>query len=173
MTKEREPLSIDAALARIMGQLPGGYDRAASITGRRTRTVRDWGDPDTGPSIPLDCAIALDLAFQEAGGEGHPLYEAYTDKLDRAEVERFACRFSLLRRTASLIKETGDASAALARLCLPDSTDADRRHAFREVAEAYEAIRQFLPLLEAPLPDASAAPAPSSLDTGGDASARM
>ena len=156
MTKEREPLSVDAALARIMGQLPGGYEKASDITGRTVRTVRDWGDPDKSMSVPLDCAIALDLAYQEAGGEGHPLHDAYTDKLEEAERERFACRFTILRRTVTLAQEAGDAQAALARLCLPDSTDADRRAARRELAEAYEIIRQLLSLLETPLDEVGA-----------------
>lgn len=165
MTKPREPLSIDAALARIMGQIPGAYKEAAKITGRAERTIRNWGDPDTPEQIPMDCAIALDLAYQAAGGEGHPLYEAYADKLELAAADRFACRFTLLRRAASLIKEGGEAHAALARVCLPDSTERDRREAHRELAEAYEVMRQVLPLLETSLTEADAGLALQSPNT--------
>lgn len=149
MTKLRAPLSIDAALARIAGQLPGGYEEAADLTDCRARTVRKWGDPDAPEEISLRRAITLDLAYVAAGGEGYPLHQAYTHQLEVAEAEHFADRFDLLRRTAALIKEGGEAQAALARLCLPDATEADRRVALRELAEAFELTRQLLSLLEA------------------------
>jgi hypothetical protein len=165
MTKARAPLSIDAALARIAGQLPGGYDEAAQVAKRKVRTVRNWGDPDTPEQIPLDCAIALDLAYEAAGGEGYPLHETYGAQLQLAEATHFATRFDLLRRTAALIKEGGEAHAALARLCLPDSSDADRRLAHRELAEAFEAIAQVLPLLETSPTRDDARPAALSLNS--------
>lgn len=148
MTKVRPPLSVDAALARIAGQLPGGWDQMAALTARKVRTVRNWGDPDTPEQIPIDCAIALDLAFEESGGEGYPLYEAYTLKLEFAQAAYFADSHTLLRRTAALIKEGGEAHSALVRASLPDATEADRRAARRELAEAFEEIKHVLPLLE-------------------------
>ena len=164
MTKARAPLSVDAALARIAGQVPGGYDALATIVERKVRTVRNWGDPDTPEQIPLNCAIALDLAFQASGGEGYPLFQAYSDQLDLAEAQRFADRFTLLRRVTTVIKEGGEAHAALARLCLPDSTLADRRTALREVAEAFEEFRSILPMLETSLTE-EAQPALQSLSS--------
>jgi len=78
MTKRRAPLSIDTALARIAGRVEGGWSGMATVTGRKERTVRNWGDPDTPEHIPMDAAIALDLAYVEQGGEGAPIYECYS-----------------------------------------------------------------------------------------------
>lgn len=147
MTKLRAPLSIEQALARIAGLLPEGYGSMATVVGRSASAVRKWGDPDREEQIPLDCAIALDCAFQAAGGEGHPLYDAYGAQLDLAEAAAFADRFALLSRAHSVIKEGGEAHTALIRACQPDATSADRQTALRELAEAFEAIKPALAAL--------------------------
>ena len=149
MTKLRAPLSVEQALARIAGQLPAGVDTMAEVAGRSVSLVRKWGDPDRDEQIPLDCAIALDLAYQAAGGEGCPLHQAYTAKLEISAAARFADRFELLRRATDVIKEGGEAHAALTRACLPDATRADEDHALRELAEAFEAIKPTLAALGA------------------------
>lgn len=149
MTKVRAPLSIDAALSRINDFLPGGWAEMGGITGRAARTVRNWSDPDTGEQCPIDCAIALDLAYVAAGGECAPLFEAYSLKLEMASMERFACNIALARHTADVIREGGEAHSALVRATLPGATRADREEARREVAEALDFLKRTLPLLEA------------------------
>lgn len=154
MTKLRAPLTIDAALARIAGHLPGGFDEMAAITRRAVRTVRNWGDPDTAEQIPLDCAIALDLAFIAAGGDCAPLFETYALKLELGQVEHFACNIRLARHTAEVIREGGEAHAALVRATLPDASAADRQTALRETTEAIDILKRAIPLLTAdPVPD--------------------
>lgn len=149
MTKVRAPLSIDAALARIAGHMPKGYDDLAQVTGRAVRTVRNWGDPDTPEQIPLDCAIALDLAYIAAGGDCAPLFETYSLKLEMASMERFACNIALARHTADVIREGGEAHSALVRATLPGATRADREDALRECSEAMDFLKRVFPLLEA------------------------
>ncbi len=149
MTKPRAPLSIDAALSRINDFLPGGWAEMGQITGRSARTVRNWGDPDTGEQCPIDCAIALDLAYIAAGGDCAPLFEAYQLKLELAQMERFACNIQLARHTADVIREGGEAHSALVRATLPGATRADRREALRECAEAMDFLKRVFPLLEA------------------------
>jgi hypothetical protein len=154
MTKARAPLSIDAALARIAGHLPGGFTDMAQIAGRAVRTVRNWGDPDTAEQIPLDCAIALDVAYIAAGGDCAPLFETYSLKLELAHMQRFACNIELARHTADVIREGGEAHSALVRATLPGATDADRADALRECVEAFDILKRTLALLEAdPTPD--------------------
>lgn len=147
MTKRRAPLSADAALARIAGLLPGSWAEMALIASRKERTVRNWGDPDTAESIPLDCAIALDIAFQAAGGEGAPLFETYALQLELACMDRFADRFTLGRHAALVIRETAEANAAIVLAAQPGATNADRRRAAREVEEALGVLKHALPLL--------------------------
>ncbi|HZV09083.1 MAG TPA: hypothetical protein VFF94_04975, partial [Novosphingobium sp.] len=121
MTKHRPPLTIDAALARIAGQLPGGWPEMAALLGRRESIVRAWGDPDRRELIPLGCAIQLDLAHQAAGGKGAPLHEVYTLQLQLEHVTRFADGQALTHVLSSVIKEAAEAESAIALSTLPDA----------------------------------------------------
>lgn len=154
MTKHRAPLSIDAALARIAGKLDNGWTDMATIARREVRTVRNWGDPDTPESIPVDCAIALDLAYVRAGGSGTPIFEAYAYQLELAEQSQFADRYDLLRRAQVVAKETGEANSAILGAAQPNATPADRRAALNEITEAIDALKDAIPLLSTPADDA-------------------
>jgi hypothetical protein len=136
MTKHRPPLSVDAALARIAGALQNGWTEMAARTDRSESLVRAWGDPDRRERIPIDDAIVLDLAFQEAGGVGAPIYEAYSVMLDEAGALRFADRIALSQLASKVIRDCGEASASLVTTALPSATANDRRDALREVEEA-------------------------------------
>ncbi|WP_375290887.1 hypothetical protein [Qipengyuania sp.] len=162
MTKLRPPLSIDQALARIAGQLEEGYESIAAITDRSVSMARAWGDPDRREKIPVDDAIALDLAYQEAGGVGAPLYEAYGAKLDVAAAARFSSKHQLLERTERLIKEGGEAHAALVRACQPGATAAEVATALRELGEAFEEYKPIFAILEQVSSDPSAWGQPST-----------
>lgn len=142
MTKLRAPASIDAALARIAGQLPDGWAAMAAVARRAPRTVRNWGDPDTPEQIPLDAAIALDLAYQAAGGIGAPLYETYTMQLELPASERFASRHQLARLAAEYIRESGEAGAALVNAAQPGADHLEFRAAEREVLEALTVLQR-------------------------------
>ncbi|WP_439569080.1 hypothetical protein [Sphingopyxis sp.] len=149
MTKARAPLSIDAALARIAGQLTNGFDDMARVAGRQVRTVRNWSDPDTAEQVPVDCAIALDLAYIAAGGSGAPIFEAYALKLELADAAKFGDRHQLLRHAQDVARETGEANAAIIGAAHPAATKTDRARALAEATEAREALNQVIPLLAA------------------------
>lgn len=140
MTKLRAPLSIDAALARIAGHLPGGWDDMATAAGRQAHTIRAWGDPAKADAIPLPCAIALDVAYRKAGGHGAPLFDAYEALLDIALAEQFADQIELAHVTAHAIREVGQASHALVIAGLPGATDEDIARAERETEEGLAAL---------------------------------
>ncbi|BBC72895.1 conserved hypothetical protein [Altererythrobacter sp. B11] len=150
MTKLRAPLSVDAALARIAGQLPGGWREMAELADRQERTVRNWGDPDTREQIPIDCAIELDLAYQRAGGTGAPIHETYSLQLELAELSRFADRHELLAQAFEVIKEGGEAHAAIVHAARPGATPQDTAEALRECIEAFDALKLILPMLQPP-----------------------
>jgi hypothetical protein len=156
MTKARAPLTIDAALARIAGTIPGGWKRMGELCARiehgelrsrSERTVRNWGDPDTSEQIPLDCAIVLDIEFQKAGGDGFPLFDTYQHLIDIAISEKLACNLELARRTRAAIREGGEAHDALVAAILPGATAAERAAAVKEVLEAIEELKGTLPHL--------------------------
>lgn len=147
MTKLRPPLSTEQALSRIAGQLPGGFEAMAEKVGKSASLLRKYGDPDREEEITVRDARTLDLAFRAAGGEGYPLYDAYTAQLEIAELQTFSDRFALLDRAGKVIKEGGEAHAALIAACKPGATQRDRDNAARELAEALEEIKPTLAAL--------------------------
>lgn len=149
MTKLRAPLSTEQALARIAGRVAGGYDGMGEVCGRAAHTVRAWGDPDKEGDIPFGCAEKLDLAYQAAGGEGAPLFESYAARLELAQVARFSNHFELIEHAQGVIKEGGEAHAAIVRALKPGADHSVFREAYREAAEAFEKLRVVLPFLEA------------------------
>lgn len=158
MTKVRAPLSIDEALARIAGQV-GGWGAMAKAVGYEERTVRKWGDEDAEGEINVKAMIVLDRLHQQHGGTGFPLYDAYGRLLGASLQANFSDKFELLRRLIGVAKETGDAEAALIRYALPDSSEAERTSALREVVEALDALQAVVPLLQPPVPHERGPPA--------------
>lgn len=147
MTKRRAPLSVEQALQRIAGQLDGGIDMMAAVAQRQPATIRLWMDPDRPEQVGFEAAIQLDIAFQEQGGTGAPLFEAYAARLQLAEAARFACGHQLLDRAHGVIKEGGEAFAAIIQAARPGASEADKQNAYREAAEAFEHFRDILPIL--------------------------
>ena len=153
MTKHRPPISIDAALARIAGQLPGSWAQMAELTGYVERTVRRWGDVEAASDevaardIPMRAAVKLDVAYQVAGGIGKPIYEAYGDLVGAADIEAFGCKQDLLRETLVFTKENHDAETALFEATMPDAGALELEKARGEVLE----VRQWADRLLAKL----------------------
>lgn len=148
MTKRRAPLSPDAALVRVAGQLDGGFDQLAGLLGRSVSLVRKWADPDAREAIPFADAIACDLLYREQGGNGAPMFECYAHQLDEAGALRFAGQITLGRFAPDFIRETSEATAALVLAAQPGSDDRALRTASRELREAAEVIRQAIQMVE-------------------------
>lgn len=146
--KTRAPLTTDQALARVIGQLPRGYPDAEKATGKSESYLRACGDPDRRERLCFDDAIALDIAFQEAGGEGAPLAEHYLLRVEMGSEARLANHFGLFEKTEAVIRESGEAGAALVRLCQPGAGPLERREALRELVEAVEAMKPVIVALE-------------------------
>ncbi len=148
MTKHRAPLTIEQALQRIAGQLPDGIDGMARLTGHHPGHIRALGDPDRREKISVDDAIVLDIAYQASGGIGAPIWEAYTHRLELAQVSAFADGITLGRLTAKVIKEGGEAHAALVTASQPGASPDDYRSAEKEVGEAVQRLKQTLAHLD-------------------------
>jgi hypothetical protein len=133
-------MSIDAALARIAGHLPGAWCEMAAVAGRTEHTVRAWGDPAKADAIPLPCGVALDVAYRKAGGVGAPIRDAYETLLDAAMAEEFGDQIELAYATANAIKEVGQAEHALILASLPGATDETIAAAEREAQEGLVAL---------------------------------
>jgi hypothetical protein len=141
MTKHRAPLTIDAALARIAGQLPAGWPDMAAFLGRKQSLVRAWGDPERREKIPMADAVQLDVAYRAAGGDGAPLYETYGWQLEEAGMFRFADEIALGRLTATAIREGGEAHAALVLASQPGCDPSHHRQTMRELDEAIASLQ--------------------------------
>lgn len=150
MTKHRPALTLGAALGRIRGQLPGGWHEMAAIADRSVSTVYAWDAPDGTESIPMDCAIKLDIAFQQAGGVGAPIYEVYAIRMKAAEAAAFAEQVTLTEHLAVVMKEGAEAEQAILLSTLPaDAADRAiaKRHARQQVEESIAAQTAALALL--------------------------
>jgi hypothetical protein len=148
VTKTRAPLSVEQALQRIAGQLPEGIDSMARIAARQPGTVRNWMDPDRDEQVSLDAAIELDLAYRAAGGAGSPLFECFGARLDLADADKFLQAHRLHDYAHGVIKEGGEAHAAIVAAARPGASPIEKKIAFKEAVEAYEKLRDILPLLE-------------------------
>lgn len=135
MTKRRAPLSIDTALARIAGTVPGGWAAMATATGYHERTVRGWGDPDRDEKAPLPACVTLGILFRQSGGVGDPLLEAHGDLVGAADAAAFGDKQELHRETMELMRETHEAEIALLVLTQPDAGDAELAVAQKEALE--------------------------------------
>lgn len=149
-TKPRPPISIDAALARIAGQLTGSWAEMAEVTGYQERTVRRWGDFDAQPDeaeardIPMRTAVKLDIAYQAAGGTGAPILEAYADLVKVAAAEAFACKQQLFAATMGFMAENNEAELALLEATKPEAGPAEIANAKRQLLDAREDIDEIL-----------------------------
>lgn len=152
LTKRRPPVSVDAALARIAGQLEHGWADMACATSRTEGIVRAWGDPARREKIPVEDAIMLDLAYRDAGGEGAPIFEAYGAQLDIEGGEWFADQIALGRYAAELVRECGEAEIAVILAAQPGSTSAQRSEARREVEQAIALLTRARLMLGTPSP---------------------
>lgn len=151
MTKLRPPLTIDAALTRAADLLPGGWLSLAELTGRGVSLVRAWGDPDRREAIPLAAALQIDQACRAASGE-----TPFTSWLHgQLNLEGVAAPFDpadLVARIAEVVRETGEANAALVEATRPGASAADIAAAQRETEQAVAVLLRTLPLLRAQSP---------------------
>ena len=115
-------------------------------------TVRAWGDPDKPDrQLWFDRAIALDIAYQRAGGEGRPLFETYALQLEVARHHAFADEIALARRACILIREGGQANEAMVLASLPSATHQDRLHAVRELEDVVREATAAIAMLHHPV----------------------
>ena len=137
MTKRRAALTYELALTKVAGLI--GWPRCAEILAVAERTVRNWSDPDAAANIRMDAAEALDVAWQQGGGNGAPFLEVYATRLKAALVDCLGSAEAIADAAAAAAKEGGEAVSWAIRASRPDATEADYAAAEREIEEAIEA----------------------------------
>lgn len=148
MTKVRPPLTVYAALVRIAGQVEGDWRAMGAAIGKKERTVRNYGDPDTPEEISARDAITLDILYQQHGGEGAPIFQTYALQLEIDRADAFASQADIARRVQVSIREGAQAAQAAIACTLPGATDADFVTAIREHEEAISANTDTLAALK-------------------------
>ncbi|TMJ19005.1 MAG: hypothetical protein E6G92_04115 [Alphaproteobacteria bacterium] len=147
MTKRRAPLTFELALTKIAGVI--GWQVAAEIVGQSERAVRNWSDPDAAAGIRLDAALKLDVAYRSAGGDGFPLLQCYSLRLEADTAEACADLALLNHKIAKAAREGGEAIAAVIAAAQPGATDSALAIAEAELEESIAASTDTLATLRA------------------------
>lgn len=147
MTKVRHPLTFERAITIIAGAI--GWERAAEIAGVADRTIRRWSEPDGWGELPLKSALALDLEYRRAGGDGAPLLQCYATLLETESLSITADRARLQALIGRAAKEGGEALDAAIQACLPGADDRTIARAELELEESIRASTDTLATLRA------------------------
>ncbi|MGN6270890.1 MAG: hypothetical protein ACTHM0_13480 [Sphingomonas sp.] len=150
MTKVRPPLTVENALFAVLGRI--GAERAAEVTARDKGYILSLSNPDNRYRLTVDDAIALDLEHIAQGGAGAPIYELYGRRLDIAGADRFADAAAIAKLTLAMIKEGGEAHAALVATTFAGAGPHELRHALTQLEDLDAIVDQAIALVRARAP---------------------
>jgi hypothetical protein len=139
MTKARIPGTWSAAVTQIADYL--GVPAAARAAGVGERTIYKWSDPDMATTPTLAQALALDLAFADAGGDGLPLLAIYQAAMECSAIAVEPCRKALVEELARASKEFGEAVEHSLVAARPSATRTHVLRAMTETAELEQATK--------------------------------
>jgi len=139
MTKLRPPLGVEAAIGRVVAQLPKGYETAGKALGRSARFVRALGEPDRREQLRFTDAIRLDKLFRRNGGSGAPLLESYQLQLGVADLHNLVAAPNIPAAAIDVVREGAEAVAAQIAVTLPGADERTRAAAIRETEELVQA----------------------------------
>jgi hypothetical protein len=142
MTFVRTPKTFADAMTRVAGLLD--WEPCAKLVNRSTRCVRNWSEPKSAKRPTVDQALILDAAYQRAGGEGAPFFEAYDFMLDIRAAEQTACQRALSAEIATFAIESGEAIAFSMTVTHSNASPAAIQRAVAEVAHAHSASAAML-----------------------------
>ena len=135
MTKRRRPGTVEDAIHRIAGEL--GADAAGALLNKTGALIRRGADPDDDFSLGVDKCMTLDEAYSAATGEPPPILAVYAERLREAASPHEP--MAALERIAQASKESGEATAALARIAEGNIGANQYNDALREAVEARDA----------------------------------
>ena len=136
MTKAALPFTFTDAAKRTIARI--GEAEAACLLGLIGRSTLDkWRNQDDPRAPRIDQALALDLAYAAAGGDGSPFLDAFQVAVSVASIERDACRTALATTIATLAKDSGELLAASIAVIHPDAT---QREVDRALVEAQDVV---------------------------------
>lgn len=145
MTKERTPDSFPDAMTKVIARLGVPATAQAATIGAREvseRTIYEWSNPDSRTLPSLLQALALDAAYQLAGGEDAPFRDAFSQQLGITVDQQDACRRQLAAESIEFIREAGDLSAALFTATQPGASPRDHHRALVEAQQVKAVLRR-------------------------------
>ncbi len=145
MTKVRPPLSIENALYKVLGAL--GIEAACEATERKAAYLRNLSDPDKREQLTVADAIKLDLAHRQKGYGDAPIYETIGLIMKAADAELFSDSAAIGRVALDVIREGGQAHAALVQASFPGATPRDYDETLRELEESAAVIAKAITLV--------------------------
>jgi hypothetical protein len=111
-----------------------GNAKASALVGKSEDTLSAWKHR-TNPRWPrIDQALALDLAYAAAGGDGLPFLDSFQALANQAR-ESEACWIKFAADCAALSKDQGEFNAAAFNVMLPGATQRDADRCMVEVQE--------------------------------------
>lgn len=134
----RSPFSFGYAIKRVADEIT--FPVAAKLVRRSKRAVQFWSEDDTHGTPTIAQALALDIAYQRAGGEGAPIFESYAAQLGINLYDQSACPAVLTAQIGETMKEVGEAVHAALQVVQPSATMAAVHRALYEVGEAMRCI---------------------------------
>lgn len=132
MTTHAETFTFAWAARRTIDLI--GNAKATALVGKSEETLGAWKH-STNPRWPrIDQALALDLAYIEAGGDGSPFLDSFLAMVSQAR-ETEACQIKFAAECAALSKDQGEFNAAAFNVMLPGATQRDAYRCLVEVQE--------------------------------------
>jgi hypothetical protein len=153
LTLARDPLTFQHALTRIGAVLTTA--EMARVVRRSERLVHKWMHPDERAAPTLFQALALDMAYAAAGGDGAPILETYAQQLESELGRQVASTIALSSALAVAAKECGEAIAHGLAASQPGSGPRVAHQAVVQAVEAQSAmavvVRRLSSLARTPL----------------------
>lgn len=162
MTEVRIPNGFAAAMKQIADLID--WPACAEIAGKTVRNVQYWGQDSCSATPPIATALALDVAFQKAGGQGAPFRDAYVFQFREVMTAQDACRRALAEAIAEVTRESGDALAASIEITQSDASPLSTLRASAEVGQLLAAANRLARRL---VPFDTAGVLPVARETGG------
>jgi len=158
VTKERDPGTMEDALLRVLGKL--GMEAACAATRRQDHYLRAVSDPDKPTqNLTVPDMLALDEAYIAVGGIGAPLWETAGRLLKARCTTQFADAAALGQVGKDMVREGGEAFAAMFDVTQPGGGDRHaRRKALKELTDLQLKVSEAIGVLTVSLTEEAQKP---------------
>ena len=148
MTLRRDPFTIENALEKTFGDLR--IEVASDVTGRSKAYLRALYHPAKRPHLTVVDMVKLTLASRERG-LGTPIWDTVAAIVRAADATYFSGPAEIGRIAVDVIREGGEAHAALCRVSQPGASVADFTDTLRQIEESVHELSHAAAIVSAEL----------------------